>query len=182
MDKGDIRRRVKAQKALLEASDRAEAAASAFARLEASAAFMMAGNILMYHSLPDELCTHEFLDKWCGRKKFFLPRVNGADLEILPYDRSRLSLGAFLIEEPEGVDTVGMDAIDLVIVPAVAYDRNGNRVGRGRGYYDRLLRGTSAVKVGVAYDFQLFDEVPFDDNDVPVDIVITDKRVVRRKD
>lgn len=178
MDKSDVRRRVKAQKALLEAADRADAALRAFARLETTAAFMMAENILMYHSLPDELCTHEFLDKWHDRKHFYLPRVNGADLEILPYDRTRLKLGAFLIEEPDGADIVDMDAIDLVIVPAVAYDRNGNRVGRGRGYYDRLLRGTRATKVGIAYDFQLFDEVPFDENDVPVDIVITDKRLI----
>lgn len=179
MDKSDVRRRVKAQKALLEAADRADAALRAFARLETTAAFMMAENILMYHSLPDELCTHEFLDKWHDRKHFYLPRVNGADLEILPYDRTRLKLGAFLIEEPDGADTVDMEAIDLVIVPAVAYDRNGNRVGRGRGYYDRLLRGTRATKVGIAYDFQLFDEVPFDENDVPVDIVITDKRFIK---
>lgn len=179
MDKSDVRRRVKAQKALLEAADRADAALRAFARLETTAAFMMAENILMYHSLPDELCTHEFLDKWHDRKHFYLPRVNGADLEILPYDRTRLKLGAFLIEEPDGADIVDMDAIDLVIVPAVAYDRNGNRVGRGRGYYDRLLRGTRATKVGIAYDFQLFDEVPFDENDVPVDIVITDKRLIK---
>lgn len=181
MDKSDIRRLVKAQKALLEAAEQVEAAERAFARFETSAAFMMADNILMYHSLPDEISTHTFLDKWHERKHFFLPRVNGADLEILPYDRSRLSLGAFLIEEPEGVDTVDMDTIDLVVVPAVAYDRQCNRVGRGRGYYDRLLRGTRAVKVGVAYDFQLMDEVPYDDNDVPVDIVITDRRTVRRK-
>ena len=165
MDKSDIRRLVKAQKALLEVAEQAEAAERAFARFETSAAFMMAA----------------FLDKWHERKHFFLPRVNGADLEILPYDRSRLSLGAFLIEEPEGVDTVDMDTIDLVVVPAVAYDRQCNRVGRGRGYYDRLLRDTRAVKVGVAYDFQLMDEVPYDDNDVPVDIVITDRRTVRRK-
>lgn len=129
MDKSDIRRLVKAQKALLEAAEQVEAAERAFARFETSAAFMMADNILMYHSLPDEISTHAFLDKWHERKHFFLPRVNGADLEILPYDRSRLSLGAFLIEEPEGVDTVDMDTIDLVVVPAVAYDCQCNRVG-----------------------------------------------------
>ena len=57
------------------------------------------------------------------------------EIEILPYDRSRLHLGAFRIEEPDGDDTVDISDIDLIIVPGVAYDRHGNRVGRGKGYY-----------------------------------------------
>lgn len=183
MNKEDIRRRIKAQKSLLSAAEKAEAAASVFDVLERSAAFLMAENILLYHSLPDELSTREFIDRWHSRKHFFLPRVNGVNLEILPYDRSRLSLGAFHIEEPQGDDTTPVDAIEMVVVPAVAYDRNGNRVGRGKGFYDRLLADTRATKVGVAYDFQLVDEIDTDPHDVKVDMVITESRVItiRRK-
>lgn len=61
----------------------------------------------------------------------------------------------------------------MVVVPAVAYDRSGNRVGRGKGYYDRLLGETKALKIGVAYDFQLVDEIDAEPHDVSVDIVIT---------
>lgn len=173
MKKEDIRRQIRACKALLDDADRAAAADSVFKRLQQLAAFTLADTILMYHSLPDELSTHRFIDRWASRKRFFLPRVNGVDLDILPYDRSRLSLGAFQIEEPDGDDTVGIDHIEMVVVPAIAYDRNGNRVGRGKGYYDRLLRDTRALKVGVAYDFQLVDEIETEPHDVGVDIVIT---------
>lgn len=179
MKKSEIRRLVKNHKALLGESDRVDAARSVFDRLERLAAFLMADNVLMYNSLPDELSTREFLDKWSGRKRFFLPRVNGVDLDVLPFDRTRLHLGAFRIEEPEGDDVVDLATIDLVVVPAIAYDRHGNRVGRGKGYYDRLLSRMNAVTVGVGYDFQLVEDVEVEPHDRPVDIVITPSGVFR---
>lgn len=181
MKKEDIRLRVKAQKSLLSPMEKAAAAEAAFALLEREAAFMLADRILMYHSLDDELSTRRFIDKWHSRKSFFLPRVNGLNLEILPYDRSRMSLGAFHIEEPQGDETVSVSDIELIIVPGVAYDRAGNRVGRGKGYYDRLLADSKAMKIGLAYDFQLVDEIDAETHDVKVDVVITDKGVVRVK-
>ncbi|MDE7426437.1 MAG: 5-formyltetrahydrofolate cyclo-ligase [Muribaculaceae bacterium] len=180
--KQDIRTAIKAQKSLLSPREKQLAAAAVFEALEQTAAFMMADNILMYHSLPDELSTLEFIDKWHTRKRFFLPRVNGVNLDILPYDRSRLHLGAFNIEEPDGDDSISMDQIEMVVVPAVAYDRQGNRVGRGKGYYDRLLAETKAVRVGVAYHFQLVDSI--DDvmpHDVAVDYVITERSLIKVK-
>lgn len=174
MKKDDIRRKVRAVKSLLSQEDKAQAARSVFGRLEELAAFMLSDRILLYHSLPDELSTREFIDKWCDKKSFFLPRVNGVGLDILPYDRSTLRLGAFQIEEPQGDDTTSIDEIEMVIVPAVAYDRCGNRVGRGKGYYDRLMKDSRALKVGVGYDFQFFDEIESEEHDVPVDIVITE--------
>lgn len=181
MKKEDIRIRVKAQKALLSDQEKADAAAAAFALLETTASFMMADRILMYHSLPDEISTLEFLDRWAPSKRFFLPRVNGVNLDILPYDRSRLQLGAFQIEEPQGDDTADISDIEMIIVPGVAYDRRGNRVGRGKGFYDRLLAGTKALKVGVAYDFQLVDEIDAEPHDVKVDVIITDQGIYRIK-
>ncbi len=182
MKKDDIRRKVRADKALLSDAERHSAARDVFARLEGLAAFMMAKNVLMYHSLADELSTIDFLDKWHEAKSFFLPRVNGVNLDILPYDRSHLRHGAFQIEEPDGDDTVDVSEIDLIVVPAVAYDRRGNRVGRGKGFYDRLLATSRALKVGVGYSCQLFDEIDAEEHDVPVDIVITpDHCIIRRR-
>lgn len=176
MNKEEIRNRIKSRKSLLSPAEKAQAAATVFNLLELSAAFTLAENILMYHSLPDELSTREFLDRWASRKNFFLPRVNGVNLDILPYDRSRMAMGAFHIEEPQGDDTVDFSKIELVVVPAIAYDRRGNRVGRGKGFYDRLLASTKATKVGVGYDFQLLDEeIPAEPHDVAVDMVITDR-------
>ncbi|MDE6668296.1 MAG: 5-formyltetrahydrofolate cyclo-ligase, partial [Muribaculaceae bacterium] len=130
-------------------------------------------HILMYHSLPDELSTRRFLDKWSGRKHFYLPRVNGVNLEILPYEQTRLELGSFHIEEPTGDDMVDPSQIEMMVIPGVAFDRRGNRMGRGKGFYDRLLQTAKATKIGVGYEFQLMDEIPTEEHDVPMDIVIT---------
>lgn len=178
MEKSDIRRKIKNLRLMLSELEKEAAATEVFDRLEHTAAFLMADRVLMYHSLPDELSTRTFLKKWGSRKHFYLPRVNGVNLEILPYDESRLELGAFHIEEPTGDDTVDADTIELIIVPAVAYDSRGNRLGRGKGFYDRLLQTTGATKIGVGYDFQLVDEIPVEPHDVPVDMVITQKRTI----
>lgn len=154
-----------------------QAADKVFAMLEQTGAFLMAKHVLLYHSLPDELYTHAFLKKWSGRKHFYLPRVNGVNLDILPYEQSHLELGSFHIEEPVGDDVVDTSILDLIVVPGVAFDRRGGRLGRGKGYYDRLLSGTRATKIGVAYHFQLLDEIPVEAHDVPMDMIITDESV-----
>lgn len=179
MEKNEIRKKIKALRGMLLESERQTAAEEVFARLEQTAAFLLADHILMYHSLPDELSTHRFLDKWSGQKKFYLPRVNGVNLEILPYDQSRLELGSFHIEEPTGEDVVSPDEIELVVVPAVAYDRRGNRLGRGKGFYDRLLATTRATKVGVGYEFQIVESIPAEPHDVKMDMVVAQQTVIR---
>ncbi len=179
MNKDSIRLRVKARKSLLDENERASAARRVFDLVENTAAFMLAEHILMYHSLPDELSTREFIDRWSARKRFYLPRVNGVNLDILPYDRSRLHLGAFNIEEPTGDETADINDIELIIVPGVAYDRRGNRIGRGKGYYERLLRDTRAVTIGVAYSCQLCDDIEPDEFDVPVNYVITEDGIIK---
>lgn len=181
MNKTDIRRKINAMRRMLEVHEQLAAADQVFSRLEQTAAFILADKVLMYHSLPDELSTRQFLKKWGSKKHFFLPRVNGVNLDILPYDESRLELGSFHIEEPVGDDLVDVDDIELIIVPAVAYDRRGNRLGRGKGFYDRLLASAKATKIGVGYEFQLVDEIPAEPHDVPVDYVITQTTTIKIK-
>lgn len=173
MEKREIRKNIKNLRLMLSEMEKMNAAADVFERLEKTAAFMMADHILMYHSLPDELPTHQFLEKWASRKHFYLPRVNGVNLDILPYEASRLELGSFHIEEPQGNDMVDPDTIELIVVPAVAYDRRGNRLGRGKGFYDRLLAETRASKIGIGYEFQLLESLPTEPHDIPMDVVIT---------
>lgn len=172
-DKSYLRYKMKSLRMVVPEAERKSAAEEVFERLEKTAAFMLAERILMYHSLPDELYTLDFLKKWSGRKRFYLPRVNGVDLEVLPYEETRLELGSFHIEEPTGNDVTDPEEIELVVVPAVAYDRKGKRLGRGKGFYDRFLKTTKATKVGVGYEFQLVDEVPSEPHDVAMDMVIT---------
>lgn len=177
IDKKEIRKKIKNMRLMLTEAEKMSAAAAVFERLEKSAPFLMANHILLYHSLPDELSTHAFLEKWGTTKRFYLPRVNGVDLEILPYEQSRLELGSFHIEEPTGDDLVNPSILELIVTPGVAFDRKGTRLGRGKGYYDRLLATTKATKIGVAYHFQMIDELPAEPHDVPVDMVITDRDI-----
>ena len=85
-----------------------------------------------------------------------------------------LAIGAYGIEEPTGALFTDYATIDLVIVPGVAFDRDGNRLGRGKGYYDRLLpRIPSAYKVGICFPFQIVEEVPAEPFDIRMDEIIT---------
>ena len=178
LEKNEIRRKIKNLRAVMSEADKLFAAEEVFNRLEQTAAFLMADRIMMYHSLPDELSTHAFLKKWKNRKRFYLPRVNGVDLEVLPYEESRLELGNFHIEEPTGNEITAPEEIELVVVPAVAYDRRGRRLGRGKGFYDRFLKQTKATKVGVGYEFLLIEEIPAEAHDVGMDMIVTQKTTI----
>ena len=175
MEKSEIRRQIKALKRLLTEEQRQEAALKAFAMVELLPEFIAAKHVLVYYSLPDELPTPAFIQKWHCSKQLYLPRVNGDDLDILPYDPADLETGSFNISEPQGSETVNPDVIDLIIVPAVAYDRQGNRIGRGKGFYDRLLCRARAVKVGICYNCQICENFEPSKFDVPVDYVISDE-------
>lgn len=181
--KDDIRMRVRACRTMLSDSEKADASQRVFDTVRTMAPFVMARRVLIYNSLPDELPTRAFISQYEGNgdKEFYVPRVNGIDLEILPYRCRQMHLGAFGIEEPDGEDTVDISDIDLIIVPAVAYDRKCNRVGRGKGYYDRLLSRSRATTIGVCFAFQLFDDVEAEEHDIPVHFVVADGHPVIRR-
>jgi 5-formyltetrahydrofolate cyclo-ligase len=90
--------------------------------------------------------------------------------------------GKFGVREPaESCAQIALDRFDLVLVPGVAFDFQGNRLGRGLGFYDRLLVKTSGIKCGVAYDFQLLEKIPAEPHDAQVNFIVTPSRVVKRK-
>lgn len=130
---------------------------------------------MLYHSLKDEVDTHAFIRKWSREKRILLPVVTGDDLELRLYTGPEdLTVGAYGIEEPTGALFTDYSAIDLIVVPGVAFDRDGNRLGRGKGYYDRLLpRIPSAYKIGICFPFQVVDEVPAEPFDIRMDEIIT---------
>lgn len=174
MDKTELRRTMRSRKALISDAEHLSAPKRVFATLRSMPAFVAAKNVLLYNSLPDELSTKEFLANPPHDKLYYLPRVNGLDLDILPYHPNKLHTGAYNIEEPDGDQTIDIDQIDLIIVPAVAFDHAGNRLGRGKGFYDRLLQRSCATTIGICYNCQLVDTIPTDTFDIPVDYVIAD--------
>lgn len=146
--------------------------------LEQYSSFNEATHILMYWAMADEMPTREFILKWYQHKKIYLPVVKGDDLEIFLFEGedSLVAGKKYGIPEPIGEKLLDESMIDLVIVPGMAFDNQNNRMGRGAGYYDRILkRLTKAKKVGLAFSFQLIDEVPVEPHDIPMDIVISGK-------
>ena len=139
--------------------------------------FRKARVVLLYWSMADEVQTHSFVERWHREKTLLLPCVDGDDLLLRQYTGAECLVAGeqFGIGEPTGPEWTDLDAVELIVVPGVAFDSMGNRMGRGRGFYDRLLKSTPhAVKVGVAYGFQLLDEIPVEPHDVKMNLVIHD--------
>jgi len=114
-------------------------------------------------------------------KLVLLPKVEGKDIiPVIVDDLNSLKKGKFSIPEPEG-KSYPTDKIDIIFVPAVGFDKNGHRIGYGKGYYDRFLKKTKGLKIGVAYDFQVVDSIPAEQHDVPVDLVITPTQIIKTK-
>jgi len=142
--------------------------------LATDAHFRNAKTVLLYHSLGDEVNTHQFIEEWCKQKQLLLPVVVGDNLELRRYHGAyELKIGAFGIAEPTGPLFTSYDKIDFVAVPGMAFDKNGNRLGRGKGYYDRLLpKLTNAYKAGICFPYQVVDVVPIEPTDIQMDVVI----------
>ena len=146
-----------------------------------------ARTILFFAPLPDELdvwpllelsialgtnCALPFFD---AEKKIYGARK----ITKLPAD---IVVGKFGVREPAATCAeIPLDQFDLVLVPGLAFDAQGNRLGRGRGFYDRLLEKVSGVKVGVCLDLQLVEKIPVESHDARVNFIVTPSRAFRRK-
>lgn len=155
-----------------------EISAKIMERLEESNLFQQASCMALYHAIPGEVQTAAFIAKWYQQKKLLLPVVVGNDLQLVHYTGdASLKAGAFGILEPIGVSSpVPEEAIDLIIVPGVAFDRQLNRLGRGKGFYDRLLATLNVPKIGICYDFQLKDNIPAEPFDHKMDAILTESQ------
>ncbi|MDY6801999.1 MAG: 5-formyltetrahydrofolate cyclo-ligase [Bacteroidota bacterium] len=138
--------------------------------------FQQAETIMAYWSMDDEVFTHDFVLKWFKEKLILLPSVKGDELEPRVFKGldDMIEGTAFGIKEPKSLYKKSLDKIDLIIVPGVAFDKQNNRLGRGKAYYDKLLSKTNALKVGVCFDFQMLESVPADQYDIKMDLVISD--------
>ena len=143
--------------------------------LENHPVFRASNTILLYYSLKDEVDTHHFIEKWSARKHILLPVVQGDELEIRSYaSPDDLAAGAYGILEPQGETFSDYAAIDLAVVPGVAFDTSGARLGRGKGYYDKLLpKLTAAYKIGICFPFQIVNEIPMEEFDVRMNETIS---------
>jgi 5-formyltetrahydrofolate cyclo-ligase len=172
--KKELRRLIARRKASLPDATLKSLSTDILETLENHPVFRSSNTILLYHSMEDEVYTHAFIEKWSKQKHILLPVVQGDELEIRSYhDSDGLTVGAYGIKEPTGAGFHDYARIDLVVVPGVAFDISGSRLGRGKGYYDKLLPKLTARKIGICFPFQLLDEIPAEEFDARVDEVIS---------
>lgn len=173
LPKPELRKTVRAMKKARTPQQLRQQSETICARLEKYPAFRNAKTVMLYASLPDEVQTIELIQRWRNRKQIILPTVVGDD--IIPVELesdTQFALGDFNIPEPQNHPYAG--SYDLVVVPGMAFDTEGNRLGRGKGYYDRFLAPLDKVKkIGVCFDFQRVASVPTEPTDIRMDEVIS---------
>lgn len=182
-----LRQQVGAALKRLGPAERAAASAQARARLAAQPLWQKAESVLFFAPLPEELDLWPLLtDALSARKHVALPRFVAATrtYEVCPIqdlDRD-LQVGHFGIREPNGhCGRLSSNRLDLILVPGVAFDSHGQRLGRGKGYYDQLLRTLRGTTCGVGFDQQVVDSIPVEPHDVRLDRVLTPTRWIERK-
>ena len=178
MDKKELRKQIRAAKKAVPFCEKCSRSIPIMQQVEQLPQFRDAQTILLYWSMEDEVQTHDFVNRWYQQKTLLLPCVDGDDLRLRQYTGPEcLKEGEqFGIGEPTGPEFTDLNSVQMIIVPGVAFDRHNNRMGRGRGIYDRLLKSTpNAYKVGVAFNFQMVELVPTEEFDVPMNAVITEK-------
>lgn len=150
--------------------------------------FKNAKNIMFYVSFNNEVDTQNAIKELLNKKEktIIVPFVEKNNpiiqlSELKNFDE--LEPKTFGILEPKKyyIREFNHEKLDLVLIPGMVFDLNGHRIGYGYGYYDRFLRKikNTAKKIGLAYDFQIVDKIPEEIHDVPVDIIITESRVIK---
>ncbi len=177
MEKAEIRKQMRELKRAVTSEEKLQRSETVMRGVEQLPEFQRARVVLLYWSMADEVQTHAFVERWYKEKTLLLPCVDGDDLRLRQYTGPECMVAGeqFGIGEPTGEEWKDLDAVECIIVPGVAFDRKNNRMGRGRGFYDHLLKSTpNAVKIGVAYDFQVLDSIPVEPHDVKMDKIVSE--------
>jgi 5-formyltetrahydrofolate cyclo-ligase len=181
-----VRKRIKMMITEVPPDERARRSRLACTHLMSIPEVQAAHTVLVYVPLPDELdvwpALHGLKD---AGKRVILPKCRSDRHEVLCVEvgdfKHDLIRGTYNILEPKSDRDLGLKDLDVVVSPGRAFDRVGNRVGRGAGYYDRFFsrEGFHAFICGIAFDCQVLSEVPVEPHDVPVDGVVTESGLIR---
>lgn len=183
--KEELRKRVAQLRRALPLPLRQAYSAQMCALLVEHEAFQRAQAVLAYSALRFEIDPRAAVERaWSQAKTVALPRTLPESHGLVPHiyrPGDTLAESGFVIQEPlPDAPELHPAEVDLVLIPALAYDTRGQRLGFGQGYYDRLLpRLPRAVRIGLAYELSLLAEVPNAVHDMPVDFVITERRVIQ---
>jgi 5-formyltetrahydrofolate cyclo-ligase len=181
-DKARLRQQVRGRLQSLPSSHRAKGSAQLLVRLQELPVWSSAKSVLLFAPLPDEPDIWPLLAQGIAAGKTvalpaFVPGTNNYTARHITDPSRDLIAGKFGIREPaDKCPEVQLNRLDLVLVPGVAFDTRGGRLGRGKGYYDRLLSAVNGTKCGVAFDEQIVDAVPVGPMDVRLNCILTPTR------
>ena len=144
-----------------------------------------AENIMIFMDMKNEVKITKLM-KLYPEKSFFIPKITDSknrEMKINKYEENELVLHKFGYYESSSIDFYNENILDIVIVPAVVFDFEKNRIGFGGGYYDTFLKkirgeNKKVLFVGVCYDFQIVDEVPTESHDMILDFIISENKVI----
>ena len=177
--KNYLRKRIKAKREKLSRNKVIQSSNEAVKRIIGSKEFKKAKNILIYNSINNEVDLKELL-KVKG-KIYAYPLCTGDKIiPLIPKNDESFAIGKFGIREPIRKKSALMKNVDMVICPLVAFDEKLNRLGQGKGYYDRFLKRSDAVVAAVGYEVQKVENVPVDECDYPMTIIYSDKNTYRK--
>ena len=175
MSKKELRQLIRQRKRQFTQQELGELSLAVVGRLSAHKRMAEAQTVMLYCSLPDEVDTHGLIDTLYGEgKTVVLPVVTGeGEMELRVYHGAdSLRRGAFDILEPVGERFTDYNSIDLAVIPGMAFDDSGHRLGRGKGYYRFLVNLPHCYKIGMCFDFQRVEHVPCESTDIAVGEVI----------
>ena len=185
MDKAKLRRQLQKSLLAIPAEQRNEKSRQACRYLISMPQFQNASTVMMYLSLPYEADTSEaILHAWQLGKIVAVPKISWEQRHMIPVKINSLETGISMaasgMKNPITGVPVPFEDIDLVVTPALGFDRQGNRLGRGGSYYDRFFANTElkASRCGFAFTEQLIDSIPVTEHDEPVDSLVTDEGII----
>ncbi len=180
MMKKTVRAELARALSLQSADEIAESSSRACSLLSSTPQWKNSKSVLLYRSMRTEVQTRSLIELALNEGKLVcLPHSPGSDKASRIDKLADLGLvdGRGLLHGGSA-GLVDVKAIDLAVVPGMAFDLSGNRLGRGGGFYDRLLPQMRATKVGLAFAFQVTESLPAEDHDAPVDFIATEERVI----
>jgi 5-formyltetrahydrofolate cyclo-ligase len=188
MDKVELRGQLRNRLLAMPPEQRKDKGRKACRNLIALPQYQDASIIMIYLSLPHEVDTSEaILHAWQLGKTIAVPKISWQQRHMIPVQITSLetgfATGASGLRNPVAGAPIPFGQIDLVVAPALGFDRLGNRLGRGGSFYDRFFANKEVIasRCGLAFAEQVVDSIPITDSDEPVDFVVTDEEVIRCK-
>lgn len=186
MDKSELRKALREKRRALSRQEQEKAAQDAAALLAGFSPYQEAKTVMAYIACRGELSLAPVIEDALKQgKTLLLPRCDapGVMTARRVCSLEELALGAYgLLEPAEDSEVIAPQQIDLILVPGVAFDRGGGRIGQGGGYYDRFLPEAGALRVGVCHDFALLERVPALAHDMRMDRILTPQALLACKE